>query len=131
MLNKKCIGFILAFFLLISQSGMAITVHYCGGEVESVKTTFPISEKKGCCGKPEKKPAHCCKDEVVKADKETISIVKTISLSFECCSFSDFDFSPKNQSVFVPVKVQEIYAQANPINGPPLYLLFSQYIYYA
>lgn len=52
---KKYISFLLAIFLLVSNTGFAVGVHYCGGNVASVKPVFWKSsetlnkEEKGCC----------------------------------------------------------------------------------
>ena len=51
---KKHISFLLAIFLLISNTGFALGVHYCGGDVASVKPVFWKTsetlnkEEKGC-----------------------------------------------------------------------------------
>ena len=78
---KKHISFILAFFLLVSNIGFAVDVHYCGGEVASVKaiywknTEFPNSVKDNCCGPKVtsnvQKKDSCCKDKVVHFQKKS------------------------------------------------------------
>ena len=77
---RKHIGFLLAIFLLVSNTGFAIDVHYCGGNVASVKPIFWKTsetlgkEEKGCC--PPKvstsvnKKDSCCKNKVVHFQKK-------------------------------------------------------------
>src|SRR4051812_45198133 len=79
---KKCIGFLLAFLVLASNAGLAFSVHYCGGEIASVKPIL-FSLEGSCCGKKESKPMGCCKTKIVKSDKEHETIVKTFSFACE------------------------------------------------
>lgn len=131
MFFRKGIGFLLAFFLLISQSGMALTVHYCGDQIASVKPVLPFSDSGDCCGKPERKPMSCCKDKIVKAEKDHHSIVKTLSLSVEAVALAEV--SLVNASFSLPPSVNTATPAASGFhaNGPPLYCLYQQYVFYA
>ncbi len=72
---KKHISLFLAFFLLVSNVGFAVDVHYCGGEIASVKPIFwktlesQNTVEESCC--PPKSSniveenGGCCKDKVV------------------------------------------------------------------
>lgn len=67
---KRISAFLLTFLFLISNSGMAVNGHWCGGKLASVK--FLSDEEHGCkCGKSPMK-ANCCKEVKVslKANKE-------------------------------------------------------------
>lgn len=130
MLSRKCFGILLSLLLLVSQSGMALHVHYCGGEVASVKPVFKVSDEDGCGGSSAKKKP-CCKDKVVKADKKTDTVIKTFSIGFDA-------FAVPEASVFIPMPMLSAVASVKnqnfgsvSTNGPPLYLLYSQYIFYA
>jgi len=59
---KKHISILLSFFLLVSNVGFAVDVHYCGGEVASIKPVYwenleasKTVEKSCCASKVEKK----------------------------------------------------------------------------
>jgi hypothetical protein len=125
---KKGMGILLAFLMLSSNVGFAFSVHYCGGEISSVKPIF-LPLEKGCCGK-ESKPMGCCKTKIVKSDKEHETVVKTFSFAFEA------PFAP-SQSVEIPFQTfasftekpaASYYCEAN---APPLFKLHGQYIFYA
>jgi len=79
---KKHVSFLLAIFLLISNTGFAIDVHYCGGEVASVKPIYcknyesTLATEESCCA-PEtsnlvEKNESCCKDKVIHFEKKQV-----------------------------------------------------------
>ena len=57
---KKVSALLLVFLFLITNSGMAVTMHWCGGKLSSIHF---FSEKHSCpCGKKAMKSG-CCKDK--------------------------------------------------------------------
>ena len=58
---KRIATIILLFVFLISQSGLAITVHTCRGKISSFNL-FSAGKHGCCCGKKPMK-AGCCKDK--------------------------------------------------------------------
>ena len=138
---KKHISFLLAIFLLVSNTGFAVGVHYCGGNVASVKPVFwkysetLNQEEKGCC--PPKgstitiKKESCCRNKVVHFQKKSgkvtlnsISLQPDIVFTFEEWSpiiFTEF-------SNFENSRIATYYCDAN---APPLFKLYHQYIFYA
>lgn len=122
----------LSLMLLVSQFGLTMNLHYCGGQVRSIdfSTSFSKPKKdKSCCGMKEESSS-CCKNKKVLLQKKTDS---QLQKSF---SLSAIDF-------VAPLVVQTVYVasiailQSNPFlahycdaNGPPLYRLYSQYIFY-
>jgi hypothetical protein len=134
MIFKKCTSLLLVFLLLVSNVGVAFNVHYCGNEPKSVslKSVFENPDlEKNCCGVSEKK-SHCCKNKVVHFQK------KTENSTFKVFSFqSPYVFLiPKNQlehflsgsANFKTTVLTTYYCDAN---APPLFQLYSQYIFYA
>lgn len=126
---------------MVSNTGFAIDVHYCGGNVASVKPVFWKNsatlnrEEKGCC--PPKvsnifsKKDSCCKHKVVhfqkKSGKVTIS-----SIAFQ----PDFVFLVEEWNPIIISKVPN--SERNSItayycddHAPPLFKLYQQYIFYA
>lgn len=67
---KKATAILLMLLFLISQSGIALSLHWCGGKVTSIDV-FSSHAHRCACKKKEMKPG-CCKD------KTTYFKVKTI-----------------------------------------------------
>lgn len=138
---KKYISIILAFFLLVSNVGFAIDVHYCGGEVASIKpiywknTESFNSVKDNCCGSKAtsnvQKKDSCCKDKVVHFQKKSENITLN-SISFlPNFVFLVEEWNPiifSKISKFEGSRITSYYCDAN---APPLFKLYHQYIFYA
>jgi len=134
---KKHLSLFLAFFLLVSNVGFAVDVHYCGGKVASIKPASweniqtPKAFKKSCCASKVEKEDSCCKDKVVHFQKKS-GKVSLNSISFQ----SDFNFLFEEwQPVVFPEfsnfensRIASYYCDAN---APPLFKLYHQYIFYA
>ena len=130
---KKCTSLFLAFLLLVSNVGFAFSVHYCGGEIASVSVK-PIASKqvdKGCCAKKVEKEDSCCKDKVVNFQKKSDNtILKVFSID------SPFYFIIKESQTFIfssneNLKNAQTASYFCDANAPPLFKLYSQYIFYA
>ena len=77
---KKTAALLLLFLFLLTNSGMALSMHWCGGKLASI--SFLSIEKHSCkCGKKTMKPG-CCKDKIthLKANDE---LNKTNVLTFK------------------------------------------------
>lgn len=138
---KKHISLLLAIFLLVSNTGFAIDVHYCGGKIASIKPAFLESKEtqslkeENCC--PPKatsitnKKESCCKDKVVHFQKKSGKVTLN-SIAFQ----PDFTFlfEEWNPIVFTEYsnfesnRIITYYCDAN---APPLFKLYHQYIFYA
>ncbi len=130
---KKCTGLFLAFLLLVSNVGLAFNVHYCGGEIASVSVK-PIAyqkAEKSCCSKKVEKEESCCKDKVVNFQKKSDNtVLKVFSID------SPFYFIIKESQTFVfsseaNLKSAQATSYFCASNAPPLFKLYSQYIFYA
>ena len=130
---KKSTSLFLAFLLLVSNVGFAFNVHYCGGEIASVSVK-PITSKavdKGCCAKKVEKEDSCCKDKVVNFQKKSDNTILKV-FSVECPFYfiitesQNFVFSSNENLKSAPIA--SYFCQAN---APPLFKLYSQYIFYA
>jgi len=129
---RKHICLFLAFFLLVSNMGFAVNVHYCGNEISgiSLKPEFsPSKTGKDCCGMTIKK-SDCCKSKVVHFQKKSENTVAKI-FAFEMQhaiptpSWNPIVFSPTAN--FKSDRSTSYYCDAN---APPLFKLYSQYIFY-
>jgi len=129
----------LAFLLLVSNAGLAFNVHYCGGKIASVSSVFQggkvcemeIPVEKACCAKKiVETKKKCCSDKIVGFKKSNDVVIK--AFSFEIAApfvipvlkpliFTAVSFSQKQQNT-------TYYCDAH---APPLFKLYSQYIFYA
>lgn len=128
----------MAFYLLISSSGLAFNVHYCGETIASVSSVFTtdepcvmdvLPEEKLCCATSSDSHDGCCSDETIQADFDDV-VIKQLQFDFDYVSvFPSAEFSffsnrvePTNEQLF------NYYCDAN---APPLYQLYSQFVFYA
>ena len=132
---RKHISLFLAFFVLVSNSGLAFNVHYCEGKIASISSVFskeevcemPVKETKSCCAKEQTTHKKCCSDKEVKLESKTEKVViKTISFDLDSVfviqEFNSFNFvfSPKT------VTTQNVTYYCDD-NAPPLYKLYCQF----
>ena len=130
---NKCISLFLAFFILVSNIGLAVNVHYCGDEIATIslntKFNSPASEE-NCCGEMEQK-SHCCKDKVVHLQKKSDQLLVN-AFAFETNIF--FVLPSQKPIIYSPVigfktnQTDDYYCDAH---APPLFKLYSQYLLYA
>lgn len=135
---KKCTSLLMAFYLLISSSGLAFNVHYCGDTVASVSTVFNTeepcvmdihSEEKACCSASSENHDGCCSDETIQADFDEV-VIKQVQFDFDYVSVLptvDFSFYT-NRVKQINEQLFDYYCDAN---APPLYQLYTQLVFYA
>ena len=132
MIVRKYIHVILATLILVSNIGLAFNVHYCGGSIASISLVSFSKEirSKDCCGKEIEKSS-CCKDKKVQFQKKSDnSIFKSISFQLEI-PFLDYHWKPYQFNAVATIKSAPLVRYCCNANAPPLYQLYSQYIYYA
>ena len=131
---KKCTTLLLAFLMLVSNSGLAFNVHYCGDEIASVsiKTNKKsIVFEENCCGITEEQ-SNCCNDKLFK-------IQETSDKFQENKSQIEFNsFIVENQTILISSNKNQNYKyQKTDIfytfldNFPAIYKRNCQLIYYA
>lgn len=128
----------MAFYLLISSSGLAFNVHYCGDTIASVSSVFSNEEpcemeihpeEKACCATSSDSHDGCCSDETIQADFDEV-VIKQLQFDFDYISVLptvEFSFYT-NRVGFVNEQLFDYYCDAN---APPLYQLYSQFVFYA
>lgn len=133
MIFRKHISILLTLFLLVSNLGFAFNVHYCDGKIASVTIRTISASPKAvdeCCGIVED-DAGCCHDKVIKAEiKADQIIVKSVSFDAYFLPIT-YEWKPE---VFVPkcnYKQENTFIYCCDAHTPPLYLLYSQYTFYA
>jgi|688.fasta_scaffold01637_32 hypothetical protein len=134
---KKCTSIIMAFYLLISSSGFAFNVHYCGDTIASVSSVFNTEEtcvmdvhpeEKSCCAASLENHDGCCSDETIQADFDDV-VIKQLQFDFDYVSvLPTFEFPfYTNRAALVNKQLFDYYCDAN---APPLYQLYSQFVFY-
>jgi len=133
MYFKKQTCLFLAFFLLVSNSGLAFNVHFCEGKIASISSIFSkeevckmlIKTEKACCVKPEASHKKCCSDKKVNLKNKTEkSIIKTVDLDSSYFSLErEFQINNFRQPSYNYSNVG-YYFNAN---VPPLYKLYCQF----
>ena len=132
---KKQIVLFLAFFVLVSNSGLAFNVHYCGEKIASISSVFsneevcniPVKEEQSCCAKKETSHKKCCSDkEVNLKDKTEKFSYKSVSFDYDL--FCQNDLRKPSLYNLVPAisstQSVDYYCDAN---APPLYQLYCQF----
>jgi hypothetical protein len=134
---QKTISITLAFFLLLSSSGMAFNVHYCKGKIAAISSVFKIENsceaqcgipEKKCCSVPLDHQKDCCDDNFLEASFDD-AIGSGISLNSEVLAlvFVSYVLSFSFE-IFPTVHILDYTFEAN---APPLYKKYSQLIFYA
>jgi len=133
MLIRKQISIFLAFFLLVSNLGLAFNFHYCNNSLASIRLkniTVATDSDSGCCGTLEKQ-SKCCHDTIIKSENKVDQILVDL-LSFNPVFLAAFD--EWKSMIFAETlhfkKADKVsyYCDAN---APPLYLLYNQYTFYS
>ncbi|MDR6966236.1 hypothetical protein J2X31_000229 [Flavobacterium arsenatis] len=138
---KKCTSLFLAILLLVSNIGIAFNVHFCEGKIASISSVYTIEETcdapkksasdKECCAKKAKDHKQCCKDKVVDLeDNSSDKIIKNFSFQIDV-PFLVEDWKPFLFNEIVALKRAEKIVYYCDANAPPLFKLYSQYIFYA
>jgi hypothetical protein len=137
---KKHISILLTFLLLASNMGMAINVHYCGGEVSSVSLDYKQAEAcgsqkkemKSCCAAMAKKHKSCCDNDVVKLqDKKSDNIiVKSLQLDLGAF-YMEGQWQPVQFYAQAPLVAKQTPSFYCDSHAPPLFKLYCQYVFYA
>jgi hypothetical protein len=133
MLMKKPLSLLLAFFMLLSQFGFAFQVHYCGDSIASVQlNALAVTQnvEDDCCGIVEKETS-CCNDKTIQLSKKSDTFIPiqhaTTSAILVVSSHTTADwFCPSYGSAITPT-IPTYYWESH---APPLFKLYSQFIYY-
>ena len=130
---KKQISLFLAFFILVSNVGLAFNVHYCEDKIASVTLNLgsnPNEVEKNCCGVVEKQ-SKCCHNKIIKSnDKSDQLLVKSFSFASDL-PFVIKEWKPIVFASIIHFQKAGVISYSCDANAPPLYLLYSQYTFYA
>ena len=133
MLMKKSFSLLLAFFMLLSQFGFAFQVHYCGESIESVQFDTLVTQQNteaSCCGIMEK-TSSCCKSKTIQLSKKSDTFIPiqhaTTSAILVVTSRIITDWFCPSYGTAVTLTIPTYYWESH---APPLFKLYSQFIYY-
>jgi len=145
---KKGIALLVAFLMLVSNTGFAMTVHYCGGKISSISSgtrsvescEMPeLEAEKACCAKKAEtdKPTieighkKCCTDKTVNLKGKAIDTI----LKMASVDYTTPFLMPEQKPVFFglleSVTVNKIPSYDCDAHAPPLFKLYHQFIFYA
>jgi len=135
---SKHISILLTLLIVFSNIGLALNVHYCHNKVSGISLAYKTThcEKKAepasCCAKAAKADKKCCKSHLVKLqDKADHVIVKSLALDL-AAFYPVEDWNPSqllySDAPFVLKENPSFYCDSH---APPLFKLYSQYIFYA
>ena len=138
MIFKKQISILIAFLVLVSNSGLAFNIHFCEGKIASVSSVFskqeiceiPIEKEESCCVKEQPTHDKCCSDKEVNLKNDAEKVI--VKISFDAnytCSF--YEFIPLEFIEVSANQSKERVAYSFDANAPPLYQLYCQYTFYA
>lgn len=126
---KQMTSLLLVFLLLVSNTGFALNVHFCGGNVASVSLKPEAASEKGCCVMKAEK-SDCCKSKVVHFQKKSDNTsVKAFALQSPAI-VALHDWQPMVFEPTAQFKSDSYAAYYCDAHAPPLYQLHSQYIFY-
>ncbi len=138
MLSKKLISGLLAVLLLLSNSGFAFSVHFCGGEIASITTAYidseicakPKQEPKACCAAPSDDEKPCCENKTVDLKKSNDVVVKVFSFALQAPFVPVTWHKDVEEITSLPTVDQQSFYFFDD-HSPPLFQLYNQYIFYA
>ena len=129
---KKHFCVLLAFFLLVSNTGFSFNVHFCGDKIASISLASNASKQnldESCCEAFETK-TNCCNDKVFNFHK---NIEQVIVKSFSSEVTANVLISESKPIIFTALPsfkkcaIPSYYCDAH---APPLFKLYQQYIFY-
>lgn len=135
----KCTSLFLALLVLVSNIGLAFSVHYCGENIAGISSAYKIyefqnAEKKSapeaCCSAKAKEGKSCCKDKIVKIEKKSDIVVKVFSFQFDTAVLPEI-WKPLVFQTAAAVQQNTHISYYCDAHAPPFYKLYSQYIFYA
>lgn len=135
----KCTSLFLALLVLVSNIGLAFSVHYCGENIAGISSAYTVYESQkaekaispeACCSAKAKEGKSCCKDKIVKIEKKSDIVVKVFSFQSDAVLLPEI-WKPLVFETVATVAQNKLTSYYCDANAPPLYQLYSQYIFYA
>jgi hypothetical protein len=130
----------IAFFVLVSNSGIAFTIHFCGGKLAAISSEYNVKSicktpkqkiLDTCCDKQELDFKKCCSNKKIslKSNFEKFVIKTTSSESSNLYFLIPIPYNIEVKSISKGAITQKmLFVGAS--NSPPLYLLHHQFTFY-
>ncbi len=148
-LHKKKIALLVAFFLMFSNIGLALNVHFCGDTKVASTTVYSKTieelcnhekqhqhtqeescfKEKSCCAASDDH-SDCCKNELIKQDNSEVVVVKAFSFFLDAFIINDSGLKVEFYFTKKDIK-QASFSYSYNANAPPLYKLYCSLVYYA
>lgn len=130
---KTCTSFLLAVLILVSNIGLVLNVHFCGGQIAAVtiKSSIenPNKATSSCCDATEK-DTNCCHNKTLKFQKKSdfasiksFAFKTTYYIAPTLCAINFYE----TQVGYHTVQQTSFYCNSN---APPLWKLHHQFIFY-
>lgn len=123
--------------LFFSNLGLAVTIHYCGEDIEKIAFGYGYDAscehneiEKSCCKEEKKSKKDCCSDQIIEQQNDDI-VVQNFTLQFAPCLLSNAIDIPVLNYAEPSVENQQIFEYSIQANAPPLYKLYHQFLLYA
>lgn len=140
---RMYINMLLALLLLVSNTGLAFNVHYCEGKISGISFNYQTAEPcldekpcevkvdKSCCAVADTHDS-CCENSKVDIKKTTTEniLIKSLQLDLPVFLVVESWRPVFNTSVTTEKKWSDAPAFYWDTHAPPLYKLYSQYLFY-
>jgi hypothetical protein len=130
----------LAFFVLVSNSGIAFTIHFCGGKLAAISAGIEAKNKcktpqekikDVCCAAKDLSLKKCCSDKKINLKNTIEKFVVKSTFSDYCKLFCQL---PSKKNYLTVITTKSATTQKNLFFGssdsPPLYLLHQQFTFF-
>lgn len=128
----------MAILILFSNSGWALSFHYCKDELASVSFSYVQNYEEdtdscgiadSCCGE-DGEHQDCCDDQTVESSKSDSNLITKV-LELDLCTFILPNVLPTFNNINALKSKKSNIAFYVDLNAPPLYDLFCQLVFYA
>lgn len=132
---RKCTAILLTSFILFSNLGLALNIHYCHDRISNISINIDekdscVEEVKICCSTNDSH-ASCCSNKELKTDKKTDNLfTKSFQLELYKCYLEQVNEKLNTIAVFngISNRLLPYYCFSN---APPIYKLNCQLVFYA
>jgi hypothetical protein len=130
---QKINSVFIAFFLLVSNTGVAFNVHYCADTIASISLFENASAneiEENCCGVVEEQ-SNCCHNKIIKSESKSDQVLLDsfdFDMSFFILVAAQKSFQKIFQNNFKETKINNYCFNAN---APPIFERNCQRIFYA
>lgn len=132
---RKFISVLLTAFILFSNLGLALNVHYCNDKIAGISLNIQGKEAcvetvKSCCA-AKQDTKKCCSNKIVKLEKKADNVLtKSFQLDLQSFSLASIVKVPEDtlKNSITTKESPSFYCDSN---APPLYKLYCQLVFYA